>query len=334
MPFPKLTSAWTIRPLSPRWMACSCAPKAACRNSSAACAFAYFNDGNTVGLVMAADWQLALEVSWTELTLGRDATQLEQRRAERLRRRAAELAEVAIHVRLVVIPAVVGDLRQLCRRRSERPHRVIEAHHPPDRLRCEADLLAEADDQPPVAPAQLVRELPDRGTSLSSPQLLPGPVDSTRRLTRRVEPPEQEPLDQVEPLRPRRLTESLDELVRLRCDVGESDCAVGELVHRQPEDAVRRDRRQPQLDARPRGPGRTNERRRRVQAGDEARFALARHRSVDLPGRVEPEDQRHAGERDLAQLCLSRVRLLPTLDRPEQVRAERRRGQPALDVHL
>ena len=62
-------------------------------------------------------------------------------RGVRGRRRAGELAEVAVEVRLVGVPARVGDVGQaLARVRAQRPRHAVEAQDPGDGLRRKPDL--------------------------------------------------------------------------------------------------------------------------------------------------------------------------------------------------
>jgi hypothetical protein len=75
-------------------------------------------------------------------------------------RRPAEVAEVAVHVRLVGVPARVGDVGERLPAAQQRD-RALEAQQPRERLRRQADLAPEALGEVAAAPAGLARELLD-----------------------------------------------------------------------------------------------------------------------------------------------------------------------------
>src|SRR5579862_3146860 len=87
----------------------------------------------------------------------------EQPRDELARCGARQLAELAVHVRLVVVAAALGDLGEPAASVAlEQPHRALEADQPRSGLGRRPDLLAEAPDQMPPAAPELARELADR----------------------------------------------------------------------------------------------------------------------------------------------------------------------------
>src|SRR5437868_7269009 len=83
-------------------------------------------------------------------------------REELSRRRPRKVPEVAIEVRLIVVPAAQRDLRPTqLRRRPEQPDGLLEAEDPRHRLRWDAELLAKLHCQMLPAPASLIGELGD-----------------------------------------------------------------------------------------------------------------------------------------------------------------------------
>src|SRR3954471_14905662 len=91
------------------------------------------------------------------------------------RRRAREVAEVAVEVRLVVVAAVLRDrgprlagLHQL--------HRAVEAQDPRDGLRRQPDLLAKARGEVAAAAAEFARQRLDPELPVGLLQAPPGPA--------------------------------------------------------------------------------------------------------------------------------------------------------------
>src|SRR4029450_524820 len=128
--------------------------------------------GKTVGCFIACSFRSGMRgayealraASWKDLTLRGDAAGLAQRADERRRRRPGKLAKVAVQVRLVEVAAVERNLHEPTRRGPERGDCAVEPQHACRGLRREPDVLAEASDQPAVAPAGLRGELPDVGS--------------------------------------------------------------------------------------------------------------------------------------------------------------------------
>ena len=108
----------------------------------------------------------------------RDAAGLGHRCQKRGRRRPGEAAEVAIQMRLVGVPAAVGKRREARRfRRAQRAGGAIEADDRGGRFRRQPDLLAEALDQPPGAPPEL---LATRAAIRTRPPLRASSATTTR----------------------------------------------------------------------------------------------------------------------------------------------------------
>src|SRR2546423_9673723 len=205
-------------------------------------------------------------------------------------------------MRLVEVPAVERDLGETPRAGpAQRGDRAIEADHSRQRLRREPDLLAEARDQTTVTPAQLVGQGADRREAMRPPEVLPGPLHARRGQRRVDEATQKERLDELEAPGPRsRLAHTAGQLSRTRHEIIERNGAIRELVHRDAQESMRSERRQPQLDACPfatapnarRSRGQTREHG-VVSLRDPGHAALVRN----FPGFSEVDDQRDAGER-------------------------------------
>src|SRR3954452_6041529 len=115
------------------------------------------------------------------------------------RRCAGERAEVAVEVRLVVVAAVLRDLREtravvaLQARQS-----MLEAEHPGEGLGGHAEVLAKLEREVARAAADLGRERAYRRASVGRAQPAPGPHEARRRAARLVEAPREDAIEQVE----------------------------------------------------------------------------------------------------------------------------------------
>src|ERR687897_2775742 len=208
-----------------------------------------------VGSVSMQGYGLAAGGSWTDFTSsGRDRGALTAGQAavqELGGGDAGELAKVPVQVRLVVVAALLRDLGQAgavaALEALEDAAETKDARH---HLRRQADLLAELGDQVLAAASQLAGERADLEPAAILAQPLPRPRHAGRRRPGLGEPRRDELIDEVETGVPaRRLVELLDEQRRGAAEqVLEVHDAVGQRLHRHPEEQVGAERGQVDLD--------------------------------------------------------------------------------------
>src|SRR5512133_426119 len=104
-------------------------------------------------------------------------------------RAARDCSEVVNQVRLVVVAALERDPRPVARLGPFGAlARPLEPDQPRGRLRRQPDLLAEANDDPLAAPAELRGERSDPRATAGIDEPLPGPGDLARRRRRIAQP--------------------------------------------------------------------------------------------------------------------------------------------------
>jgi hypothetical protein len=162
-----------------------------------------------------------------------------------VRARPGQLAELAVEVRLVVVPAAKRDLGEPAAVvTAEQRHRPAKSQNARGGLGRRPDLLAEAGRQVPPAASQLLGQAADRQPASGFPQPPPGPGHVRRGPARRFDAGAHEGVDQLEPSRPiGRLEEPLGEEPRRRAEqVLERHDRPRQLTHRRSEQHVRAER--------------------------------------------------------------------------------------------
>jgi hypothetical protein len=186
-------------------------------------------------------------------------------------------------------------------------------------------VVAEAIDQAPRAPAEVVGESSNANAAAAAHELSPRPFELGRSRRRVGQPLGEEGFEEIEALVPgERLPHPRRQLFGAGQELVERLRPVGELVQRQSEHPARAERRQAQLQAREgafaRDLGRSG-----VEAGEEAVDC----RALDAPGRAEVEDQRDSRERQLVKARATRPFSRPPFERLPEQRPQRRRRQPS-----